>query len=517
MPRYPALAFAALLLGDSLLCHAGVVAPRQDSADVAAFKDLDSTYNTLQSAYFDGTTWVVPLQWQQAVTGTLVDASLESYTAALQKYGGIPTTSSTLSVDDGKAFIEKQYGDVLTYYNSGEQVEQIYNDAYDDVQWVILEWLEAIKFVNKYNAYSGGAFSSTQDIAAFAHRAHQFYDRVSDKFDTSLCDGGLTWNPTLATYKNAITNQLFVSASVGMYLYFPGDSNTSPYSSTPPAGTNRPDLTPISAQDPSFLDNAKKEYDWIMSHNFTNAQGLYTDGFHISDGQTSCDQRDEAVYTYNQGVILSGMRGLWEATGDTSYLADGYNLINTVISATGNNAGNSDFAGLGRSGIMEDICDADASCSQDSQSFKGIYFHHLTLFCESLPTDTALVPGVTFTADAATAATHKSNCQDYAPWVAKNAAAALSTRNGTGIFGGWWGENQSAAAGIGGAAAAQPAGAQDYRNHPEILTQAPWVKEGGGQVRMARRDINDGGLGRTEETQLSGLGVVRANWEFLQI
>lgn len=317
-----------------------------------------------------------------------------------------------------------------------------------------------------------------------------------------------------------------------MYLYFPGDNNTSPYSSTPPSGTSRPDLTPLGPQDPSLLTNAKEEYDWIMTHNFTNAQGLFTDGFHISDGQTTCDQRNEMVYSYNQGIILSGMRGLWEATGNTTYLSDGYALINTVITATGYGGSSSDFAGLGRNGIMEDLCDADASCSQDSQSFKGIYFHHLTLFCAALPTDAALIPGVTFTADAATAAQHQSACQGYAPWVAANAAAALTTRNATGIYGGWWGEtadtaaSSPAAAGASGQsiAAPLPAGAVDYRNHPQVLAQAPWPKQGAGAKKwraaaaaLVQRDINDEGLGRTEETQISGLGVVRADWEFLEL
>ena len=36
------------------------------------------------------------------------------------------------------------------------------------------------------------------------------------------------WNPSLGPYKNAVTNELFITASVSMYLYFSGDNDASP-------------------------------------------------------------------------------------------------------------------------------------------------------------------------------------------------------------------------------------------------------------------------------------------------
>lgn len=108
--------------------------------------------------------------------------------------------------------------------------------------------------------------------------------------------------------------------------------------------------------------------------------------------------------------MLLGLRQLWEATGDTRYLDDGYALIDTVINATGWYASNaSQWAGLGRNGVMEDYCDAKAACSQDNQIFKGVYFHHLDLFCEPLPTRKALVPGLTHLADIGLATEHRES------------------------------------------------------------------------------------------------------------
>jgi hypothetical protein len=288
------------------------------------------------------------------------------------------------------------------------------------------------------------------------------------------------------------------------------------------------------------LDNAIKEYAWFKSQNFTNAQGLIVDGFHISENQTMCDERNEMVYTYNQGVILSGLRGLWEATSDPTYLSDGYALIDTVINATGWNAQNSSeagqWAGLGRDGIMEDYCDAPANCSQDSQTFKGIYFHHLSIFCEPLPTITPLVKDITVLADAGLAATHARNCDSYTEWITHNARAALSTRDPYNVIGGWWGANDSDSNSAQNAqldaAVPLPPSSWDVRNNPDLLTQAPWncsnsaSQEGwirGVQAQPHReltvrshqkRDVNDGGRGRTTETQGSGLSVVKAASDF---
>jgi len=255
----------------------------------------------------------------------------------------------------------------------------------------------------------------------------------------------VTWNPALAPYKNAIINELFIASSLAMYIYFPGDGNTDPYPSpsySDATNTTLPVLTPLQAHDPLLLlDNAVKGYQWIKTHNFTNSQGLYVEGFHISDNQTTYDQRDEMVSAYIQGIVLSGLHQIWELTGDVFCLADGCDLIETVINATGSyasNAGDSaDWHDLGRDGIMEDRCDAPPNCSQDARILRK-HFHHFDLFCEPLPTHTPLVAGLTNIADKGLAGQHTEKCKGYTPWVEHNVYAALSTRdNSIHVSGGW--------------------------------------------------------------------------------
>ncbi|KAK4539678.1 hypothetical protein LTR36_010441 [Oleoguttula mirabilis] len=506
------------------------------------FDEFQDTLATMQSSTFwNGTYWPATIQWIGAFLDTLVAASERSLTNALEEYDGNGPGAHT-SAASIHSEIQQYFSDVEAYYGD-EDVIQIFGAAYDDAQWVVLEWLEAIKFINQYDIYAESSLGQA-DIARFAHRAHIFYNIVQEKFDTSLCGGGITWNPALAPYKNAITNELFISSSVGMYLYYPGDSDTNPYPS--PAYVNATNLTlpalpVLAAHDPLLLANAVNGYRWFKTHNFTNAQGLVVDGFHISDNQTTCDERDEMVYTYNQGVLLSGLRQLWEATGDTSYLTDAHGYVETAINATGWYAHSPEqavqWAGLGRNGIMEDYCDAPANCSQDNQVFKGIYFHHLDLLCEDLPRSTPLIAGLTNLASAPLAAEHAGKCASYVPWIEHNANAALSTRNGTGIIGGWWGAsyiNKTQAPWLA-YAVPKPHGSADVWNEPWVLDEAPWVCEGwhcekdgrgsrgtnGKRMaklfqhrRAAERDVNDGGRGRTVETEASGLGVIKAASDF---
>ncbi|KAK5711665.1 hypothetical protein LTR17_018300 [Elasticomyces elasticus] len=496
--------------------------------------------STMQGNYWNRSDWPTSIQWVSAFMDTLLVASDRSFAYTLDDSDVSAHSGRSLrtEIDHYLSHVEAFYGD--------EDVIQIFDAAYDDAQWVVLEWLEAIRFLEGYPNYAQSSHGRA-NIARFAHRAHIFYNIVQSQFNTSECGGGITWNPALATYKNAITNELFLSSSVAMYLYYPGDTLSDPYPSPKYANVTNstlPALSRLARHDPILLRNAVDEYQWFKTHNFTNALGLVVDGFHISHNQTTCDERNEQVYTYNQGVMLSGLRGLWEATGETSYLHDGYGYIKATMNATGwkapSHSSGGPWAGLGRNGIMEDYCDAPANCSQDNQIFKGIYFHHLGLFCEPLPTKQPLVAGLTYTAPFGVGATHSSNCASYISWIEHNARAALGTRNTTGIMGGWWGAsflNMTQEPWLAWSPP-KPKGSIDPINEPWVLRQPPWTRQNQRadlpsgkdtsrsflnavdtskrhRISFPSRDINDKGRGKTVETQASGMGVVKATSDFM--
>jgi hypothetical protein len=452
-------------------------------AETQILEDALSALSTLQDTFFepDYATWPSAIDWTAAVTGTVVAGMLTTLSKAIN-------TVDLAGVDDWRVkeniistfyaqLVGSYFGqDVLSlrgqvnkvpYSPNREILTDVTLQAYDDILWVVLGWIEAIKFVNTHADLhypkiksQGTAPNSLRDMidampwqgynwfSSFAHRSRIFWNLATHGWETKLCNGGMVWNPRLNPYKNAITNELWISASISMYEHFPGDNFTAPWLNNAAFPDN----------DPAHLEAAIRGYKWLIDVNMTNSRGLFVDGYHIDSskpGNTKCDVRDEMVYTYNQGVLLTGQRGLWSVSGSASYLEDGHHLIQSVIEATGwdlkekkpvDDLSRLDpgqlppWRGLGRGGILEEQCDASSTCSQDGQAFKGIFFHHFTAFCSPLqplrgqkgrivdPRGFKKVKSI-----------HAGACQSYLGWVKHNALAALETRDDSGLFGMWWG------------------------------------------------------------------------------
>ncbi|KAF2157390.1 glycoside hydrolase family 76 protein [Myriangium duriaei CBS 260.36] len=496
---------------------------------------------TMQDTWFQlwVGTWPTSIDWTAAVLCTYVTSALESLSLAETV---LPSIATGLENQ-----IEKYYDQTTAFY-FGENTFALRNEANDDALWVVLNWLTSVRFTTAHSLtfqlHSGGQpWHGVQYIPAFAHRARIFYEIAAKGWNTTLCGGGMIWNNNMTPYKNAVTNELFISASMDMYLFFPGDNNSSPYSTKPRTTNTKPALL-TDPYNQTYLNNAVQGYNWLNTSNMTNTQGLYVDGFHIrgwngtnSTGTRKCDERNEMVYTYNQGVLLSGLRHLWEATNNVQYLLDAHAQVRRVIAAT-NWVGpgypvNTTWAGLGRAGILEDFCDANATCNQDAQTFKGIYFTHLSRLCQPLP-PWPRRPGITFGASRVLSALHLNSCRGYGDWVRHNAVAANSTRDAQGRFGMWWAAGLFNASDISIAAVPLPSGAIDYRNlnppkkrgygetrvppYP-LGSQWPYMPETdeADDEEVVVRDANDRGRGRTVETQGGGVAVMRAAWEITRL
>lgn len=538
------------------------IADRQEHlSDVSnVSRVLQEALETMQREFFElwlGT-WPEAIDWTAAVMATHISATLHSITRSMQYsvYGQDDHVYSKGIIQRTENLMNEYYTQTTAYY-FGQDAFALRTQAYDDMLWVVLGWLESIKLITTHNALhhkrrplsdctAGQAnreaehrdWFGVQFLPAFAHRANVFYSLVASGWDTSLCGGGLTWNPALTPYKNTITNTQFFAASIGMYLHHPGDDNSSPFinpaearhsnkpgtQSSPNASTQQT-LLPAKPHDLAYLHAAQKSYAWLHAVNLTNSHGLYVDGYHISDPHrpdstpAQCDLRTEELYTYNQAVILSGLHGLWHATGNTSHLRAAHSLIRNVIAATNFALPQlspelqppqklSDI--LGTDGILTERCDPSPSgCGQDAQAFKGIFFHHLTSFCEPLPTRVPLVPHLTFVADPATARLHRRSCVEYGPWVARNVEAALGTRDERGVFGGWWGAGRSRAEAAPGAVRQLQ---EESSREIDKMHLGREAREG-----LGGGDPNDRGRGRTLETHSGGLAVLRALRQILEL
>ncbi|KAL4925567.1 putative glycosyl hydrolase [Aspergillus undulatus] len=533
--------------------------PQSASQLKQTLRDLISALDVMQDDYFvlwEGT-WPSGNDWTRAVHGTHVSATIAALTASTddELLGDLLADATSGNAAGGDDIIAQNslalenlvsyfFGQVTTFY-FGENAFALRNQAYDDMLWVTLGWLENIKFQTLHSDlhYEGSQGSTraggrpwhgTQFQTPAAHRVRIFYELASEGWDTTLCGGGMIWSPHLGAYKNAITNELFISASIGMYLYFPGDKIDAPFVE----GTSGREAGDGLPHDPYYLEIAQEAYRWLKNSNMTGIFNLYGDGFHIrgyqgpeNPGTKICDVLNTMVYTYNQGVVLSGLRGLWLATGEAQYLSDGHELIQNVQRATGwPNIYDQKWNGLGRAGIIEDTCDSNGDCSQDGQTFKGIFWHHFAEFCRPFrPQEERFLRTQSYAQNERFQHNyqwHQDICKTYRPWIERNAEAALVTRNEDGKIGTWWGKRyrviDEQEDRVISHHSPLPDGATDYRNHPE--SAPPYFSTNG--TTLALRDgaedvapekepeYNDRGRGRTVETQSGGVAVLRALWQW---
>ena len=381
---------------------------------------------------------------------------------------------------------------------------------------MVLNWLEAVQTIDhRVAVLPKGSWTGAEWRRTFAARSYDFYQIAHKGWDDDLCNGGMIWSPVclpsssiaartnspqwLEPYKNAITNELYISASISMFLHHPSP-----------------------ARNETYLWNAIRAHEWLKSSNMTDAGGLYTDGFHVSNlraGGKKCDTRDDMVYTYNQGVLLSALRGLAEATNDEKYIIEGLELIDAVLKSEGS------VGELVFDGILTEKCDPGGYCSQNgfvptpsppippnlndinrSQTFKGIFMHHLTTFCKPFPHTSQLPLSAKHT--------HRLSCTRCQPFIQRAAYTALITRNEHGVMGSWWGIPAGLLHSTHETHDTRPPGTKDVENMC-VSSLQPHVCEAALRPPGSRwGDLNDRGRGRTVESHSGGLAALRAVLEF---
>jgi predicted alpha-1,6-mannanase (GH76 family) len=217
------------------------------------------------------------------------------------------------------------------------QGEDFYQSAeyFDDILWWSLAYTRAreVALLMKDQVRAD----------AFLRSAMGINDVVSnDSWSSDVCGGGAYWSRS-STYKNAITNELYLSSSARL-ARLTGDS--------------------------IFWDRAYRSMNWVLSSGMIGADYL------IVDGLTSECTPTGAKYTYNQGVILGGISDLLL---DVNYI-DEYNLLQLGENITSSVAANMVTPG----GVL-----SETSCG-DGALFKGIYTRYLRYFLsESAPSNSA--------------------------------------------------------------------------------------------------------------------------------
>ncbi|MFC7879399.1 glycoside hydrolase family 76 protein [Isoptericola sp. NPDC057391] len=200
--------------------------------------------------------------------------------------------------------------------------------AIDDAGWWGLAWVQAYDLTGdqKY-------LDMAETIGEFMH----------GYWDTSTCGGGIWWNHE-RTYKNAVTNGLWVRLTAELANRVPGES--------------------------PWLERSQAGWDWLAGSGMINDDGLINDG--LTD---SCENNGGTVWSYNQGLVVGAGLELYRATGDPDVLAAARDAAD---------AGTSSPA-LVADGILTESCEADGTCDDNQKQFKGIFVRYVDELSDSLP------------------------------------------------------------------------------------------------------------------------------------
>lgn len=161
----------------------------------------------------------------------------------------------------------------------------------------------------------------------------------------STCGGGIIWDIPDLSYKNAISNELFIKVTASLH--------------------NR------ISDDTKYLDLALQAWTWFNQTGLINSQNLINDG--LAD---NCTNNNDTEWTYNQGVVLGGLTELYLATNDENFLDTATKIANAVISS----------AALSPNGILTESCEiSNVGCDSNQEAFKGIFARNLAELNVLLP------------------------------------------------------------------------------------------------------------------------------------
>jgi len=211
-----------------------------------------------------------------------------------------------------------------TFRRAPRRRDGFVNTFYDDNGWWALAWVAA------YDLTGDGRYLGA---------AERIFARNEEGWDAT-CGGGLWWN-TERRYKNAITNELFLTLAARLAQRTPD-----------PGGRYR--------------SWALRAWDWFRASGMTGTGGLVNDGL-----TAGCTNNGRTTWTYNQGVILGGLAALYQLTGDRGYLAAGELIAGATLATLVTPPG------APVPGILTEPSERPGARYGDDTQFKGIFVRHL--------------------------------------------------------------------------------------------------------------------------------------------
>ncbi|MBW4420348.1 MAG: carbohydrate-binding protein [Myxacorys californica WJT36-NPBG1] len=189
----------------------------------------------------------------------------------------------------------------------------------DDDGWWAIAWIKAYDLTGE---------------TKYLDQAKTIVHSMETGWDTNVCGGGLYWHKKELTYKNAITNSLFLAAAAKLHLREPNN--------------------------PNYLQWAQRSWQWFKQSGMINDQQLVNDGL-----DSNCRNNGKTVWTYNQGVLIGGLVDLYRGTQDQELLEQAVAIADASI------------ANLAPKGILREPCEPN-DCGNDGPQFKGVFMRNLS-------------------------------------------------------------------------------------------------------------------------------------------
>ncbi|MGW5097153.1 glycoside hydrolase family 76 protein [Streptomyces nodosus] len=193
--------------------------------------------------------------------------------------------------------------------------------AVDDAGWWAVAWVAAYDHTHERRYLD--------EVVTITSYLQQYWD-------PGTCGGGIWWDRE-RTYKNAVTNGLYLWLTTALHQRLTGDT--------------------------LWGGRAHTAADWYLDSGLINASGL------VNDGLTSgCANNGQTVWSYNQGLAIGAFTQLWRSTGESRYLTTARRLADAALSAPE----------LTRDGVLTESCDTGTrTCDDNQKQFKGIFVRHL--------------------------------------------------------------------------------------------------------------------------------------------
>ncbi|CAG8979609.1 hypothetical protein HYALB_00013537 [Hymenoscyphus albidus] len=149
--------------------------------------------------------------------------------------------------------------------------------------------------------------------------AAQIFEDSKSVWGQATC-GGLWWDKA-EIQNGAVENELYITTAAKL--------------------ANRRPTTPSPGY---YYQEAVKTYDWFIKFGLINKDNLINNGLNLQ----TCKNDGNPVFSYNQGIILSGLAELSWALAGIKELTD-------------------------ENGILHEKCEATKSCNADMEQFKGVF------------------------------------------------------------------------------------------------------------------------------------------------